>query len=334
MTTRFRFLASISLAAVLTLSCGDSGTDFLASITNPRGNLLQNNRLGFQSSADGVPSGDDVALDVEIAGTALSGGSTGITVKCAQELDTLYIQIEGNNDMYYTWGIEEQDKKGQDENSNYVYYIVLEFSQSLGEGEQNYDETEINFVVSAKTKAGEYSEPISKDLPIMKVGTGALQISLSWDMDDDLDLHVIGPVLDDAHPDSLLHLYHSGRVAWDSAAVLDVDANADCSRNIGRNSENVFFKEPLKDGDYKVIVHLWQRCTVDRDGNAYDADRAGATYNVTANSSGFLNFSNNQTGKFADNLVGKDPYLPTLTNLHRGVLIGTITVRDGAVVTP
>jgi hypothetical protein len=309
-TNRFRFiyLVGISLATALTVSCGKGGwldnmgkelTGQLTAIT--QSNLLQNSRLGFMSNAEGVPSGDvDVITDVQISGSALPGGSTAITVTSSKKLKELYLQIEGEDNSYYIWELEPED---QISTNPWTYYIVLEFGQTLGEGEEHLAESQRTFIISGKTIDDDIVEPKEEELKTINAETGALQINLSWDLDDDLDLHVYSP--------SQQHIYYSHPEAGN--ARLDVDANAACSyakRNLRINSENIYFEEPLEDGDYLVVVKLYEKC---------ESSRPGARYNVVANLKGkFITVNKaKQSGKFGDT-----------ENSVNDNIIGTINVAN------
>jgi len=139
-TKRFSFLAGISLATALTLSCSalkDALDDMSAGLKDSfaslnSNNLLQNSRAGFMSSnGDGVPDGDvNVITDVEISGSAIQGGSTSIIVTVTQPLDTLFIQIEGENG-YYAFELEPGD---QIDTNPIKYKIDSQLNVNIGEG--------------------------------------------------------------------------------------------------------------------------------------------------------------------------------------------------------
>jgi len=268
--------ASLVLATALTISCGQHWDDFLNSMSASfnaltSNNLLQNQRLGFTSSSEeGVPSGNaNVIKDVKISGNAINGGSTSITVTSSEELEELYLQI-GDEAGYYRWILDPEDLISS--NPDYVYFIVLEFNRSLGD-EGNY----VPFVVSGKTKGGEITVEQEKELKVEKAKSGKMQISVSWDINDDVDLHVFTP--------SGVELYYGTRETGNP----DIDSNPACDID-GINSENVYF-DVLEPGDYKVEVHLYQKCS------GSNAD--GARYYVTANIKGqFINFDKRQVGQF------------------------------------
>jgi len=276
---RIILAASITFAMALTVSCGShTWDDFFNGLsanfsTLTSDNLLQNQKLGFTaSSEEGIPSGDvNVITDVKINGSALTGGSTSITVTSKEELEELYLQV-GDEAGYYRWILDPEDQIGT---NPYVYFVVLEFNRNLGE-----DGESLPFVVSGKTKNGEIAVEKEKSLEVKKAISGKMQISVSWDMDDDVDLHVYRP--------SGEELYFGNKKSDDGKDSLDVDSNMMCFID-GINSENIYFNT-LEDGDYKVEVHLFQKC---------NSSREGARYYVTANIGGkFITFSKEQSNKF------------------------------------
>jgi len=295
-------LALSVLAVILSISCSDGGwLDNLANQLNPpnESNILQNPNLGFMGNSSPIPEGDvDAIKSVDITGNVLSGGSLFVTVTSSKELEELYLKIEGENG-YYVWELEDKD---QISSNPYVYQVTLEFNIDLEGGEKDAP-TELKFTVGGKTESGDYVKLKSKILKIINAGSGALQISLSWDKYDDVDLHVFSP--------SGKHLYFGNRRETSGKygkAELDIDSNAGCY--IDRvNSENIFFADPLEDGDYKVKVHMFMKCKF---------GEGDTKFRVTANIEGkFVEFSKQQSGYFTDEMDDEM------------IEIGTIKIRNG-----
>jgi len=287
-TPRFLLLAGISLATMLTVSCDainkaldetQKGLQESLKFDSLRpNNLLQGggNQLGFMTNQEGVPDGDvDVITDVKIGGSALAGGSTIITVTASEELEELYIEI-GGEDGYYRWNLEPEDKISTGNSAPFIYQIVLEFNQDQQieeicetEGTAGVCRATRTFKVSGKTKEGELVVPETKNLEVKQVSTGALQISLSWDQNDDVDLYVYTP-----NGGKKIFFGNHRRDEHDGLGELDVDSNAGCTID-EINSENIFFEEtPIEDGEYLVVAHLYQKCR---------SSTPGARYNVTVN---------------------------------------------------
>jgi hypothetical protein len=328
-TKRFLLAAGFSLATAFIVSCGthslqdfldelglgDNFRDKIKGLTS--NNLLQNGRMGFVSGDQipgSAPGSVDVIDTVIVNGRAVEGGSTSITVIATEELEELYISIEGE-DGYYVQALSEYDPT---EDGKYSYFFVLQFNQELAklaegeeveiEGEEKPSK-EMLFTLSGKTKNGEIvKETEDEKIVIKKAESGALQISVSWDQLDDVDLHVFTP--------SGGHVYFGNKEAGN--VKLDFDANAACietRENWGVNSENIYVDAPIEDGEYTIELRMYQKCDTN--------PKIGARYHVTANYDGkFIDFApREQTGQFAASATGNEP-----------IAIGTIIVSNGRVV--
>ena len=300
MKTNYLALAvNLLFATAFTISCtsSDGGDMFYGCIkgtcvVSKSSGTLQNSNMTFVNSP--IPSGQASYIsNVQFNGSAVAGGSSSITFTSSEMLNELYLQIAGEGG-YYVLELSEDNIVSWDE--YYVYSVPLQFSQQLENGE-------LGFTVSGSTREDAVSASTTGSVQIIKAGTGALQITLSWDKYDDLDLHVYTP--------SENELYYGYRLVPATEKVgkaeLDIDSNPGCSID-RRNTENVYFESPLEDGVYSISVCLFSKCS----------QGAGARYNVSANSKG--NPIANKSGKFAD-------------SAREGCVgIGTISVRNGAVV--
>lgn len=95
--------------------------------------------------------------------------------------------------------------------------------------------------------------------------TGALVISLWWDSESDLDLHVVTPNGDEVwagninsyDPYATTPITDAG--AWNEGGILDVDSNPACVID-GRCNENVVWSAPPPAGEYLVRVDAFSLC--------------------------------------------------------------------------
>jgi hypothetical protein len=84
------------------------------------------------------------------------------------------------------------------------------------------------------------------------LGTGDVQITMTWQSVNDLDLRVTDPAGEVT--------YYGNRVSA-SGGNLDVDANAACNNVTDRPVENVFWPSGLApEGEYIVQVHYYAIC--------------------------------------------------------------------------
>ena len=88
---------------------------------------------------------------------------------------------------------------------------------------------------------------------VIAVGTGDVQMNVTWDSRADLDLHVVDP--------SGAEIYWANRTS-PTGGQLDLDSNAACATD-GPRAENIFWASGLiaPRGDYSVRVDNWSNCT-------------------------------------------------------------------------
>ena len=123
--------------------------------------------------------------------------------------------------------------------------IVLQFQQSL-------PSSDFHLIFGVATSAGVVGSQASVPVAVTTVGTGDIQISLSWDSDADLDLHVVEP--------SGEEIYY-GNPTSATGGELDLDSNALCTS--GPRNENIRWPaESAPAGNYIVRVDHWSSCGV------------------------------------------------------------------------
>jgi len=283
-------LAALAFTIVFNFSCSSDG--FYTSAWNPSGgtSLLQNatERTGE------LPRGTTGTLDVQMNNTIISGGSTILTVTSDREINKLYIQFANNPGSYYELNISQSDLISS-LGGIYIYNVLLQFAQGLlGQSSQTTESMQISF---SATAGSEVSPSTSTTVEAVRVGAGALQISLSWNTGDDLDLHVTPP--------------SGGTIYFDNKRVgngeLDRDVIPGCGGSGG--DENVYFTTPLENGDYIVEVDRFSACS----GNA--------RYTVSAyvNGNPFQFSAANQNGEFT-------------SSSNRKITIGVIRIQNGVAV--
>ncbi len=112
--------------------------------------------------------------------------------------------------------------------------------------------TEARIGVKVESAEGEVSTSQFLPVSLLEVGTGDFQVSVSWDQDTDLDLHLTTPSGD--------------RIFWDNEVVgngmLDLDSNPICLID-GINNENITFSggQPPA-GQYIVEVDYFDNCNI------------------------------------------------------------------------
>jgi hypothetical protein len=147
---------------------------------------------------------------------------------------------------------------------NLTFSCTASFSPLTPSGDAGH----LNLVARATNRSGEIGEarlvPVVMDTP---QPSGALVISLEWDTQADLDLHLVLPAGDAGTTEiwsrkpSALPAGQAGATVDDgmAAGYLDVDSNSQCVLD-GRRAENVIFPTTAPAGHYVVRVDTFSLC--------------------------------------------------------------------------
>lgn len=88
--------------------------------------------------------------------------------------------------------------------------------------------------------------------PTLVLGTGDVQITLSWSSTNDLDLWVTDP--------AGTRIFYDNKSS-STGGVLDVDANPGCQRLTNQPVENIFWPQgEAPTGEFVVEVYYYQQC--------------------------------------------------------------------------
>jgi hypothetical protein len=157
-----------------------------------------------------------------------------------------------------------------------TFHVELSFAPDLAAGEYSLD-------VHAADVDGRLGPP--RVLPLTASGepvpAGALVVTLHWDTEADLDLHVVDPAGVEIYKRNI-NSYEPpppGQVpdptAWQKGGLLDVDSNAACVID-GRRRENVIWKDAAPSGHYVVRVDTFSLCGEASAAWRIDVRKAGA----------------------------------------------------------
>ena len=165
---------------------------------------------------------------------------------------------------------------------DFEYSFSIHFNQNIPSG--------FTIQVAIVDENDGISQIQETELKLLMVGTGTLlQVSLSFDNEKDLDLHLIEPEYIDEYgywaSFYSRHIYYGNRVS-DNGGELDMNSNEHCWLDY-INNENINYNDStawVAPGTYKVYVDLYQNCdpeiptnyvvTVSYNGNVI-ASRAG-----------------------------------------------------------
>lgn len=108
----------------------------------------------------------------------------------------------------------------------------------------------------AGSAGGAYGAAQNSPVSLISVGTGDVQINITWNSAADVDLHVVDPLGEEAF---------YGHKTLVSGGTLDLDSNAGCGSD-GPRAENIFWSSGLiaPRGEYVVRVNYWSACAAQR----------------------------------------------------------------------
>ncbi|MFO0681745.1 MAG: hypothetical protein U0234_06830 [Sandaracinus sp.] len=107
-------------------------------------------------------------------------------------------------------------------------------------------------LVSAVDSQGHVSAPVRRELSVLPVGTGDVEVAMTMSIPTDLDLYVTDPAGTTVY---------FGNTSGFSGGHLDLDANAACSGHMGANSEHIFWPaHGAPAGTYTVRVAHYESC--------------------------------------------------------------------------
>ena len=232
--------SAIGVGAVITLLGGCQATmkpspftieQYITSVTDGSGTLNAVLHSGSAPNSNGGPGSS-------VAGFAamVTGGSAQQTITGAAAFTRVVVMIAGM-DNYYELTLP----------SSASAPVILRAATTIGNVT-----LPISYAVGDAGTLGAYS---NQNVRIIQVGTGDVQVSVSWSDSSDVDLHVIDP--------SGEEIYYGNQTSA-SGGNLDLDSNAAC----GRNSDNTFKSNENvvwptgggASGTYTVRLDYWSGC--------------------------------------------------------------------------
>lgn len=188
-----------------------------------------------------IPNGNDSGPSIgTFSGNqyVLPGGSNAITLQSDQEASAAMVGIQGISGYYEVPVMTTQS------GSSVTIYIFVDPEIDMQ-----------SFSIILALRQGN-TTGIHQELPVTLVsaGTGKLQVTLSWDLEVDLDLYLV-------EPNGTTIYYGSGESA--NGGLLDIDSNAACNID-GIKNENITYGDEsvVETGEYIVRVNLWANCDI------------------------------------------------------------------------
>lgn len=201
-----------------------------------------------------MPSSNSESLEIlAVSGnsTILAGGSNLIHLTGSENASKVVVGIKDQKG-YFTVPMTA-DRSGANRGTMSMTDLRLLIGQSAT--------GTFTIAFSVTDGNGNFSEYQYLIVNLMQAGTGILQVSLSWDQLNDVDLHLIDPNGEE--------IYYANPTSA-TGGQLDVDSNAACSID-EINNENIFYEDSadvtIPYGEYEVLVDLWSNCNIVPDTN-------------------------------------------------------------------
>jgi hypothetical protein len=204
---------------------------YITSVTDGSGTVQAVLHNGPAPSPNGGPS-------TSVSGFAamVTGGSSQQTVTGSAAFSRVIVMISGM-DNYYELTLP----------SGASAPVIIRAATTIGDVN-----LPISYAVGDAGTLGSYS---SQNVRIIQVGTGDVQVSVSWSDSSDVDLHVVDP--------SGEEIYYGHKTSA-SGGNLDLDSNAACSRNSDntfKSNENIVWPTGGgATGTYTVRLDYWSGC--------------------------------------------------------------------------
>ncbi|MDD4847727.1 MAG: hypothetical protein PHR53_03055 [Bacteroidales bacterium] len=179
----------------------------------------------------------DVELNnVQMNNKVISGGTSYVSFETPIAIDKILVGVK-DIDGYFE--IAPSDSR------EIIYNFILIMAQAMNEQ---------FFVVQIAVldENGQVSQSYFVSVELITAGTGQLQISLSFDNEKDVDLHLIEP--------NGSHIYYGDKRSA-NGGELDVDSNPSCNID-SINNENIFYSDSafVEPGIYSVYVDMYENC--------------------------------------------------------------------------
>ncbi|MEX2531937.1 MAG: hypothetical protein WD960_14305 [Gemmatimonadota bacterium] len=194
---------------------------------------------GTVALQEGSPSHDATAPRADASGNQaiIPGGGTGFVVTADAPFTQVFAWADGA-DGYY-WVELDAPRDSVD--------LILVYGSSLAENQYDF-----RFAVGDGAGPGDAQ---SRLMGVVTVGTGDVQVSVSWDAPSDVDLYVVDPQGEE--------IYYGNRQAA-SGGELDLDSNAACHGPDVQNENITWPEDSAPRGEYTVRVNHWDNCEASR----------------------------------------------------------------------
>jgi hypothetical protein len=241
-------LTALALAATIAggLSCGGDSGPSRVTIADYVGSIAAGTVAAVRHSGSPPAGGAGPTVNVTASGTVIPGGSSQVSLIGSAPFTDVYAAVDGV-DGYYQLTLPAP-VSNQD--------VVLTMGQRIPAQTFN-----LSYGLGASGTVGGYQ---AVPVTVVSVGTGEVQVSVSWNAESDVDLHVVEPGGEE--------IYFANSTSA-TGGTLDLDSNAACSID-GVKNENITWAN-APSGTYTVRVDYWDSCGVPQSDYVVTVQRKG-----------------------------------------------------------
>ncbi|HET9947839.1 MAG TPA: hypothetical protein VFQ22_02820 [Longimicrobiales bacterium] len=229
-------LARVAATTLITSACAEDGStivgtldvrDYIAAVSTQ-----EDVEAVFHEGAPPQP-GEGPSATASGISAMITGGTAIRTLEGSGAFTTIYVSV-ANTEGYWELTLP---------NDEVLLDLLLSVAQNVPAG---------TFMLRyAIAEAGDVGAYYQEFVTVLNVGTGLVQVSVSWDTDADVDLYVEEPGGEE--------IYYGSRNSA-SGGELDLDSNAACAGDNVRNENITWPEETPPSGTYEVRVNLWDDC--------------------------------------------------------------------------
>jgi uncharacterized protein YfaP (DUF2135 family) len=275
------------------------------------------------ASVGGQPPTPGGGPTISVAGnqTVVNGGTLNVAISSGAPFQTVYMfagssslglnaDLPGGIDGYYQVQLPSSQASAT---------ALLTFPQSVP-----LNQFELLFAVA--DPSGVVGPFARLSTNVTEVGTGDIQVTLSWDVDSDVDLHVLDPRGDEVY-------YGNLQVA--SGGQLDLDSNAGCAIDGVRNENITWPVGRAPRGQYTVRVDYWSSCGVAQTNYTVRINNGGSVQLSSGSFTGGGDTGGRGSGRFIatfERLTG--PTATSMSNLPAAFFSAPSSTKGKTLVSP
>ncbi len=249
--------------------------------------------------------------------TVVNGGTLSVAITASAPFTTIYMFVAGK-----ILGISGENVGG----IGGYYEVRLPTAESSDTLLLTFPQTiplgQFDLMFAVANASGVVGPYVSLTTTVTSVGTGDVQVTLSWDADSDVDLHVVDPAGEEiyyGHPNAA------------SGGTLDLDSNAACALDHVRNENITWPVGRGPRGHYTVRVDYWDNCGVAQTNYTVRINDGGTPQIVTGSFTGAGDQGGLGSGRTVasfDRQTG--PALPAAVALPGRTSVDSIKTRKAA----